>query len=86
MANIHLEAPTRFNFSRPEDWTRWKKRFEQYRIASGLAEEGDTRQISTLLYCMGDEADTVLTSTDISRKDRAKYDRAVVKFDAFFKV
>ena len=70
MANIRLEAPVRFNFSRPDDWTKWKRRFNQYRIASGLAEEGEVCQISTLLYCMGDEADTILISTNISCDDR----------------
>ena len=86
MANIRLEAPARFNFSRPDDWTKWKRRFNQYRIASGLAEEGEVCQISTLLYCMGDEADTILTSTNISSDDRKKYDWVVAKLDAFFKV
>ena len=53
----------------------------------GLVEEGDACQISTLLYGMGDnKADAVLTSTDISRDNRAKYERVAVKFDAFFKV
>ena len=35
---------------------------------------------------MGDEADMILTSTNISYDDRKKYDRVVTKLDAFFKV
>ena len=84
MANIHLEAPARFKLSCPEDWTKWKRRFNQYLIASGLAEER-VCQISTLLYCMGEEADMILTSTNISCDDRKKYDQVVAKLDAFFK-
>ena len=86
MANISLEAPAHFNFSRPEDWTKWKRRFNQYCITSDLAEEGEVCQISTLLYCMGNDADTILTSTNISRDDRKKYDRVVAKPNDFFKV
>ena len=86
MANIRLSVPASFNFSRPDDWTKWKKRFDQYRIASGLAEEDEIRQVSMLLYCMGDEADTVLTSTGISQDDRKKYERVIATLDAFFKV
>ena len=42
--------------------SRAVRRFEQFRTASGLADEGDARQVSTLLYCMGQEADDVLTT------------------------
>ena len=74
MASIGLKASTHFNFSQPEDWIRWKRRFDQHHIASGLAEEREARQVSTLLYRMGDEADTILTSTNILHDDRTKYD------------
>ena len=42
--------------------------------------------MSTLLYCLGVEADDVLTSTDISNDARRKYDDVINKFDSFFKV
>ena len=42
-----------------------EKRFEQYRIASGLGEESVQRQVSTLLYCLGEEADSILSSSNI---------------------
>ena len=61
----------------------WKKRF---RVASGLKEESDPRQVSTLLYCMGEEAESVLSSTDIKEDDKGKYDPVIAKFDAFFQV
>ena len=50
---------------------------EQYRSASGLDAEADPRQVDTLLYCMGEEADSVLASTHISAEDRKKYDAVV---------
>ena len=71
---------------RPDNWPKWKKRFEQFQVASGLATETEPRQVSTLLYCLGDEADDVLTSTNISADDRKKYDEVMEKFDAFVQV
>ena len=66
-ASLRLQPPDPVDFRSPDGWVKWKRRFEQYRIASGLATENDDRQISsTLLYCMGEEADAVLLSTNIS--------------------
>ena len=64
MASIRLEPPEPFDFKKPDDWPKWKRRFQQYRVASGLVDEGEVRQVSTLLYCMGDEAGSVLSSTN----------------------
>ena len=86
MAGIRLQPPEPFDFKQPDEWTRWKRRFEQYRVASGLAEEGEARQVCTLLYCMGEEAGDVLTTTKIEEADRQKYDKVIDKFDGFFKV
>ena len=70
----------------PDDWPKWKRRFEQFRIASGLAQEDKLRQVSTLLYCLGEKADSVLASTNITDEDRKKYAPVLEKFDVFFQV
>ncbi len=84
--NIRLEPPAPFPFKTPDQWQRWKKRFNQYRLASGLSTEGDERQISTLLYCMGEDAEETLNSTDITEANRKVYNTVVLKFDEFFKI
>lgn len=81
MAAIRLNAPEPFDFTKPDNWPTWKRRFEHYRMASGLNKESEERQVSTLVYCMGNSADDVLTSTNISAEDRKKYDSVVTKFD-----
>ena len=86
MASLRLQPPDPLHFRSPDGWVKWKRRFEQYRIASGLATENDDRQVSTLLYCMGEEADAVLLSTNISDADIKKYENVMLKFDEFFKV
>ena len=66
MTSLHLQPPGPFDFKSPDGWLKWKRRFEQYRHASGLSSEGsEERQVSTLLYCLGEEANamTVVTKT-----------------------
>ena len=86
MATAPFQPPAQFNFSKPEEWGKWKRRFEQYRVASGLAEKSEECQASTLLYCLGIDAEDVLTTTRISDDNRKKYERVVEKFDEFFRV
>ena len=86
MASIRLETPEPFDFKNPDGWARWKSRFEQFRQASGLSKESEIRQVSTLLYCMGQDADNVLTSTNISDDDRKNYKTVMDKFEGFFQV
>ena len=86
MASVPLQPPAKFNFRNPDEWPKWRRCFEQFRVASGMASESEERQISTLLYCLGEEAEDVLTSTNISNDDRKQYDQVLGKMDEFFKV
>jgi len=86
MASLQFPPPEAFNFQRPDDWSKWKRHFECFRTASGLSKEEEPRQVSALLYCMGEPADDVLTSTKISADDRKKYQSVMDKFDGYFKV
>ena len=83
MVSIHLSPPDPFDFKRPDEW---KRRFEQFRVASGLYEESDECQVSTLLYCLGEEAEDVLVSTHVTPEERKTYKDVVGKLDEFFKV
>ena len=58
----------------------------QFHVASGLSKESDAKQVSTFLYCMGEEAVAVLTATHATVDDRNTYAAVKRKFDAFFKV
>ena len=83
---IQLQPPESFNFQTPDEWPRWRKRFEQFRIASGLGSKSEEQQVNTLLYCLGEESDDVLTSTSITADERKKYKDILGKFDSFFKI
>ena len=83
---MNLQPPTSFSFTNGEEWPKWKRRFEQYRQASGLVETDEQRQVSTLLYCLGEEAEEVLNTTRISNDNRKKYQKVIEEFDRYFKV
>ena len=85
MASFCLQPPSPFDFKTPDEWPRWKQRFEQFRLASDLADESDDRQVSTLLYCMGEEAEDILASTNITEADWRKYGAVIKQYDDFFR-
>ena len=86
MASLQLQPPECFNFKRPDEWPKWSKRFEQFRVTSGLSTKDDTRQVCMLLYCLGEEAEDVLKSTNITEEERKVYATVLGKFDIFFQV
>lgn len=77
MAEIRLQPPEPFNFKAPDGWQLWKRRFQQFCEALGLATSAQSKQVSTLLYCLGEEAELRLTSTNTTNHDRKDYDRVI---------
>ena len=80
-ASFQVTMPEPFTFSRPEEWVRWIRRFERFRVASGLAERVDDVQVSTLIYAMGDQADDILRSFGLSEEERKSYPIVKSNFD-----
>ena len=83
-ATYQVPTPEPFTFSRPEEWPKWRRRFERFRIASGLATKDDEIQVNTLLYSMGDEADDILRSFGLSEEDKKLYKPVLEEFDKHF--
>ena len=78
----HLQIPLPKPFDgRPENWQKWRQRFERYRTGTAL-EEG--KLVSTFLYSMGYVADDILaTLTGIDEATTA-YTDLLAAFDAHF--
>ena len=69
----------------PDEWPRWLRRFDQFRMASGLAADSEEKQVSTLIYCLGEEAeDAMLAVTDT--KPKKTYKAVVDTFYSFYGV
>ena len=86
MATLYLPlpAPSNFNLATPNQWAKWKQRFELFRKATGLSEAEEARQVSTLLYCLGEDAASILTN--ISAEDAKIYSKVLDKLDSIFEM
>lgn len=79
-----FSPPTPFDFSQPATWERWIQRFQRYREVSSLSEQTQERQITTLIYCMGEDAEDILTASNLSDADKKDYSKVKKMFADFF--
>lgn len=84
MAAFQISLPQSFNFAEPDEWPRWIRRFERFREASGLKSKEQESQVNTLVYCMGDEADDILSSLGLSDDEKKSYDTVKAKLEGHF--
>ncbi|CAG5992962.1 unnamed protein product [Menidia menidia] len=83
-ATFTIKPPEPFDFAKPQEWEKWIRRFERFRVASNLNNSTDANQVNTLVYCMGDEADNVLRGLDLTDVHRQRYDAVKSAFDRHF--
>ena len=83
-ASFQVAPPEPFNFSRPNEWTKWIRRFERYKSASGLKEKSAETKVDTLIYTMGAKADDIFQSFGLSDDDKKKYETVKAKFESHF--
>jgi hypothetical protein len=84
MASYQVLPPEPFTFSQLEEWAKWIRRFERFKTASGLDAKSENAQVNTLIYSMGDKADDILHSFNLSEADSKKYATVKAKFDSHF--
>ena len=82
--NSTIPLPKPFEFARPEEWPRWIKRFERYRVVTGLNKKDGPTQVSTLIYAMGEKAEDVLTSLSMSADELKDYSAVKTKLEGHF--
>ena len=83
-ASFQVAPPESFNFACPEQWTKWIRRFERFRIASRLSAKDNETQVNALTYAMGDEEDDILWSFNLSNDDSKRYDAVKGRFESHF--
>ena len=91
-----FSPPDPFTFEEPSKWPEWKERFMRFRSVSKQKNEDGEVQVSTLIYCMGRQAENIFKSirfdavpapTDaVPHPVDPKEDFAIVmkKFDDYF--
>ena len=86
---LDIPLPGRFEGAnspqQAELWPKWLKRFERYRVASGLKNKPNADQVSILLYSMGDCADDILSTLTVN-EEIDTYDDVKTALDEYFKV
>ena len=83
MASYQIPAVEPFNFQQP-DWERWIRRFERFRLASGLADKSEESQVNTLVYAMGDKAEDILRSFKLTAEQEKVYNTVKEKYQGYF--
>ena len=83
-ATFTIQPPEAFDFAKPQDWERWIRRFERFRLASNLHLSTEANQVNTLIYCMGDEADDILRGHDLSDAQRQQYTLVKATLETYF--
>ena len=63
---------------------KWIQQFEHFRVASGIDKHSEAAQVNSLVYSMGDSADDILHSFNLSEEDSKKYTVVKEKFDSHF--
>lgn len=76
--------PEKFDFKSPIEWTKWFKRFERYRKVSGLDKDTEENQVDVLIYCLGADAEELLTSFSLSPAQLKVYKTVTTKFEDYF--
>ena len=74
MATSQVTPPEGFTFNQPEEWPKWVRRFERFRLATELDSKGEEKQVNMLLYTMGDLAEDILRMFNLSETDKKKYE------------
>ena len=70
----HIPEVEEFNFSQPDEWPKWQRRFECFHQASGINGKFEDSQVNALVCSMGDKADDILLSFRLFEGDQKKYE------------
>ncbi|KAK0148358.1 hypothetical protein N1851_011319 [Merluccius polli] len=77
-----LAPPGKFDFTDANEWPRWMKRFERYRIASGLDRQSEEFQVNAFMYAAGDDAEDILNVLPLTDAEKKSYKRVTEAFNA----
>ena len=68
--SFQVAPPDYFVFTKSNEWPKWIRLFERFRLASGLDGKPDAMQVNALVYAMGDEADDIMARFVLTEEER----------------
>ncbi|KAF7659392.1 hypothetical protein LDENG_00298770 [Lucifuga dentata] len=84
MEHFQVTPPPKFDLTKPEEWPKWIRHFEKFRIASGLELQPEETQVNTLIYTMGDKVEDVIILLRLSAQEASEYNTLKAKLDEHF--
>ncbi|UYV60122.1 K02A2.6-like, partial [Cordylochernes scorpioides] len=79
------QPPETFDFSTPNEWPKWRKRFERYLVVSGMKKKEEADKIDLFMYLMGDRADDIFRTFKFEKEEEAtKLDSVLKAFGSHF--
>ena len=81
--SMAMPLPEPFSFEASE-WELWFKRFERFREVSGLCNQPEPMQCSTLIYNTGSKAEEFLASLHLTDIEQKTYKTLTKKIGNFF--
>lgn len=82
--HFSIDPPSAFDFHTPSEWTKWSRRFERFRIASGLTSKSEEEPVNMLIYTMGEKADDIFSSFKLTESNSKSYKHVLEKFTEHF--
>ncbi|UYV65345.1 K02A2.6-like [Cordylochernes scorpioides] len=80
-----IQPPETFDFSTPNEWPKWRKRFERYLVFRGMKKKEEADKIDLFMYLMGDRADDIFRTFKFEKEEEAtKIDSVLKAFDSHF--
>ncbi|UYV68125.1 K02A2.6-like, partial [Cordylochernes scorpioides] len=80
-----IQTPETFDFSTPNEWPKWRKRFERYLVVSGMKKKEEADKIDLFMYLMGDRADDIFRTFKFEKEEEAtRIDSVLKAFDSHF--
>ena len=84
MMNSNIDQPGAFDFEQPGQWPKWIRKFLRYRTVSGLGARPEATQVDYLIYCMGDKAEDLLDTFNLSAEELLLFDTVKESFNRYF--
>jgi len=84
MATKGIKPPEEFNFSCPSDWPTWKRQFDNFVKHSNIKRREEKYKVNLLIYLMGEMAEDIFASFNLSSADTMNYDKVIGQLDIYF--
>ncbi|UYV83981.1 hypothetical protein LAZ67_X000778 [Cordylochernes scorpioides] len=74
-----IQPPETFEFSTPNEWPKWRKRFERYLVVNGMKKKEEADKIDLFMYLMADRTDDIFRTFKFEKEEEATKIDSILK-------